>query len=79
MVLTVPSVTAIPPLTADTTLSFVDGEAVPIPTLPLGTYKSVPTVTLPLASLTMLFVVPEGWITLIVLRVEMAASYLARS
>jgi len=39
----------------------------------------LPTVMFPLASLTMLFVVPDGWMMLMVFNVEMAASYLATS
>ena len=39
------------------------------------TVRLLPIVTLPLASLTMLFVVPEGWMTLMDLRVLMVASY----
>jgi hypothetical protein len=44
------------------------GEIVPV------TVKFPPIVTFPLASFTMLFVLPDGWMTLIVLSVEMAAS-----
>jgi hypothetical protein len=58
----------VPPMTVGTTM---DEPNVVSPV----TVKLLPMVTLPRLSLTMLFVVPEGWMTLMVLRVEMAASY----
>jgi hypothetical protein len=39
------------------------------------TVRLLPTVIPPAESLTMLLIVPEGWMTLMVLRVLMAASY----
>jgi hypothetical protein len=40
-----------------------------------ATVRLLPTATLPLASLTMLFTALEGWTTLMDLRVLMVASY----
>jgi hypothetical protein len=61
------------------TLPFVPGAtattAVP-PTVAVPvTVRLLPTVTFPLASLTMLLVDPDGWIALMTLIVLMAASY----
>jgi hypothetical protein len=39
------------------------------------TVRLFPTVMLPAESLTMLLIVPDGWMTLMVLRVLMVASY----
>jgi len=44
-------------------------------TMSLTTIASLPTVMLPAESLTMLLIVPEGWMILMVLRVLMVASY----
>lgn len=55
------------------TLPAVPGATATAATPP--TVSAPPTATFPLASLTMLLTVPEGWMTLMVLSVEMSASY----
>jgi len=86
-VIVVPAVTPVPVM-IEPMASAPEVEAVivsvvvaidPVPenptTMSLTTITSLPTVMLPAESLTMLLTVPEGWMTLMVLRVLMAASY----
>ena len=58
-----------PITTVPVTVSLPDVVVLPV------TVRLFPTVTFPLASLTMLVVDPEGWMMLMDLRVLMAASY----
>ena len=86
-VIVVPTVTPVPLMT-EPIASAPEAEAVivsvvvamePVPenptTMSLTTIASLPTVMLPAESLTMLLIVPEGWMILMVLRVLMVASY----
>lgn len=83
-VIVVPTVTPVP-LMIEPIASAPEGEAVivnvvvvidPVPEKPtvmlLTTVAAFPTVMLPLESLTMLLIVPEGWMMLMVLRVDMS-------
>ena len=71
LVQAVPLLVSTLPLVLGATATAATPPTVAVP----ATVKLLPTATLPLASLTMLFTALEGWTTLMDLRVLMVASY----